>query len=86
MSTQQDLVLKLVQQKFNKAYSQFFRVVWTVIVMALAIGLFGDVLYGVSEEGAFPITLFGVVIVPLWLTYLARKDDELDAMFDDRRD
>ena len=76
----------IVQQIFNNIYSQYFRIVWTIIFMALAIGLFGEVLYGATQAGTFPIALIGIVLVSIWLTYLTRKDDELDAMFDDRDD
>ncbi len=71
---------------FEKAHSQFFRVVWTIIFMALAIGLFGDFFYGTAEAGVFPRALFWIVIAPLWLTYLVHKANELDAIFDELHD
>ena len=86
MSKEPVLFHKLLQEEFNKTYSHYFRVVWTIVVMALAIGLFGDYLYGTAQVGALPITIIWIVIVPVWLTHLVRKADELDAIFEDWRD
>ena len=73
-------------EHFEQAHSLFIRVVWTIVFMALAIGLFGDFFYGTAEAGVFARALFWTVIAPLWLTYLVHKADQLDTILDDLHD
>jgi hypothetical protein len=77
---------RYVDEHFQKAQSLFIRVVWTIIFMALAIGLFGDFFFGTAEGGVLPRALFWTIISPLWLTYLVHKANELDTIPDDLHD